>query len=88
MRVNVDRDRCCSSGMCVLNVPEVFDQDDQDSLVRLRQTSYRPDQFADLRLAAQLCPGGAITVSEDGPASDGDGAAGAGGEEAVGRAGA
>ncbi|MFD5438011.1 ferredoxin [Kitasatospora sp. NPDC127067] len=68
MRVNVDRDRCCSSGMCVTNVPEVFDQDDHDSLVKLRQTSFRPDQFDDLRLAAQLCPGGAITVVEDGPA--------------------
>ncbi|MFE4517726.1 ferredoxin [Kitasatospora sp. NPDC056783] len=68
MRVSVDRDRCCSSGMCVTNVPEVFDQDDHDSLVRLRQTSFRPDQFGDLRLAAQLCPGGAITVVEDEPA--------------------
>ncbi|WP_030230818.1 ferredoxin [Streptomyces sp. NRRL S-350] len=65
MRVSVDRDRCCSSGMCVMNVPEVFDQDDRDSLVRLRQTSFRPDQFAELRLAAQLCPGGAITVAEE-----------------------
>ncbi|MFH9352901.1 ferredoxin [Kitasatospora sp. NPDC017646] len=66
MQVSVDRDRCCSSGMCVLNVPEVFDQDDQDSLVRLRQSSLRPDQYEDVRLAAELCPGGAITVTEDG----------------------
>jgi ferredoxin len=48
--------------MCVTNVPEVFDQDDHDSLVMLRQTAFRPDQFDDLRLAAQLCPSGAITV--------------------------
>ncbi|MGW2373358.1 MULTISPECIES: ferredoxin [Kitasatospora] len=68
MQVSVDRDRCCSSGMCVTNVPEVFEQDDQDALVKLRQTSIRPDQFDDLRLAAELCPGGAITVTEDGPA--------------------
>ncbi|MFG3223681.1 ferredoxin [Kitasatospora sp. NPDC048194] len=71
MRVSVDRDRCCSSGMCVMNVPDVFDQDDQDSLVRLRRTTVRPDQAADVRLASELCPGGAITVVEDesGPAS-------------------
>ncbi|MFH8381644.1 ferredoxin [Kitasatospora sp. NPDC018058] len=68
MQVSVDRDRCCSSGMCVMNVPEVFDQDDRDSLVRLRQTDIRPDQVADVRLAAELCPGGAITVTEDEPA--------------------
>ncbi|MBO1416120.1 ferredoxin [Streptomyces sp. FH025] len=67
MQVSVDRNRCCSSGMCVMNAPEVFDQDDQDSLVTLRQPSLRPDQFADVRLAAQLCPSGAITVTEDGP---------------------
>ncbi|MGW3041317.1 ferredoxin [Kitasatospora sp. NPDC001159] len=68
MQVKVDRDRCCSSGMCVMNVPEVFDQDDHDSLVRLRQAAIRPDQFADVRLAAELCPGGAITVTEEEPA--------------------
>ncbi|RKT19729.1 ferredoxin [Streptomyces sp. 1114.5] len=72
MQVSVDRDRCCSSGMCVTNVPEVFDQDDRDSLVRLRQTTFRPEQFADLRLAAELCPGGAITVTEDEPATVAD----------------
>ncbi|MFJ9841490.1 ferredoxin [Kitasatospora sp. NPDC101155] len=69
MQVSVDRNRCCSSGMCVMNVPEVFDQDDDDSLVKLRQTTLRPDQFADVRLAAELCPGGAITVVEDEPES-------------------
>ncbi|MFI9365781.1 ferredoxin [Kitasatospora sp. NPDC053057] len=71
MQVSVDRDRCCSSGMCVMNVPAVFDQDDRDSLVRLRQTTIRPDQFDDVRLAAELCPGGAITVTEDGAAQAG-----------------
>ncbi|MET8624351.1 ferredoxin [Kitasatospora sp. NPDC004669] len=70
MQVSVDRSRCCSSGMCVMNVPEVFDQDDGDSLVRLRQADIRPDQFADVRLAAELCPGGAITVTEGEPADD------------------
>ncbi|MFJ9697649.1 ferredoxin [Kitasatospora sp. NPDC101183] len=66
MKVSVDRDRCCSSGMCVTNAPDIFDQDDDDSLVRLRQTSFQPEQFDVLRLAAELCPGGAIRVVEDG----------------------
>ncbi|MQS10864.1 ferredoxin [Streptomyces kaniharaensis] len=65
MQVSVDRDRCCSSGLCATNAPEIFDQDDRDSLVRLRQTVFLPSQFADLRLAAELCPSGAITVTED-----------------------
>ncbi|MER8105215.1 ferredoxin [Kitasatospora sp. NPDC094016] len=70
MKVSVDRDRCCSSGMCVLNAPEIFDQDEQDSLVVLRQTEFKPPQFAVLRLAAELCPGGAITVTEEDSAED------------------
>ncbi|MDH6708935.1 ferredoxin [Kitasatospora sp. MAA19] len=65
MQVSVDRDRCCSSGMCVMNAPDIFEQDDQDSLVRLRQTEFEPAQFAVLRLAADLCPGGAISVTEE-----------------------
>ncbi|MFJ6772502.1 ferredoxin [Kitasatospora sp. NPDC091257] len=71
MQVSVDRDRCCSSGMCVTNAPAVFDQDDRDSLVRLRQIVLLPEQFDDVRLAADLCPGRAITVTEDQPAQTG-----------------
>ncbi|HJD81806.1 ferredoxin [Kitasatospora aureofaciens] len=71
MQVSVDRDRCCSSGMCVMNAPAVFDQDERDSLVLLRQTVVRPEQFEDVRLAAELCPSGAITVTEDGAAGTG-----------------
>ncbi|WP_371477244.1 ferredoxin [Kitasatospora sp. NBC_00315] len=65
MQVNVDQDRCCSSGQCVLAAPEVFDQSDDDGLVRLRQPSPGPDLAADVRLAAALCPGGAISVTGD-----------------------
>ncbi|WP_395297845.1 ferredoxin [Kitasatospora hibisci] len=66
MQVSVDRDRCCSSGQCVRTAPEFFDQDDRDGLVRLRTAAPAPGRFADVRLAAELCPGGAITVAEGG----------------------
>ncbi|MDY0816506.1 ferredoxin [Kitasatospora purpeofusca] len=65
MNVNVERDRCCSSGQCVMTVPEVFEQDDQDGLVRVLLNPVPAPRFADVRLAAELCPGGAITVTED-----------------------
>ncbi|MFD3471430.1 ferredoxin [Streptomyces sp. NPDC058682] len=65
MQVSVDRDRCCSSGMCVLNAPDYFEQDDRDGLVRLRETAFRSERSADLRLAAELCPSGAILITED-----------------------
>ncbi|MFB7383635.1 ferredoxin [Kitasatospora purpeofusca] len=65
MHVNVERDRCCSSGQCVMTVPEIFEQDDQDGLVRVLLSAVPAPRFADVRLAAELCPGGAITVTED-----------------------
>ena len=58
----------------VLDLPdpaELVDQDERDSLVLLRQTVVRPEQFEDVRLAAELCPSGAITVTEDGAAGTG-----------------
>ncbi|MCX5214875.1 ferredoxin [Kitasatospora sp. NBC_00240] len=64
MQVILDQDRCCSSGQCVLTAPEVFEQSDEDGLVTLRQEHPAPGLHADVRLAAVLCPGGAITASE------------------------
>ncbi|WP_329485966.1 ferredoxin [Kitasatospora sp. NBC_01246] len=70
MQVSIDQDRCCSSGQCVVTAPEVFEQDDHDGLVRLRLTVLPPARFADVRLASELCPGGAITVAEEAPERD------------------
>ncbi|MEV8098899.1 ferredoxin [Kitasatospora sp. NPDC085879] len=62
MQVTVDQDRCCGSGQCVLTAPAVFDQSDEDGLVRLLHPGPDGDQRAAVRLAAALCPGNAITV--------------------------
>ncbi|MFC9324356.1 ferredoxin [Kitasatospora sp. NPDC057015] len=64
MQVILDQDRCCSSGQCVLTAPEVFEQSDDDGLVVLRREQPDPARYPDVRLAAALCPGGAITVRE------------------------
>ncbi|GGV42546.1 ferredoxin [Kitasatospora herbaricolor] len=64
MQVILDQDRCCSSGQCVLTAPEVFGQSDEDGLVTLRRARPEPGLYPDVRLAAVLCPGGAITVEE------------------------
>ncbi|GAA2835567.1 ferredoxin [Kitasatospora paracochleata] len=64
MKVTVDQDRCCGSGQCVLTAPEVFDQSDDDGLVRLLHPGPPPEQYASVRLAAALCPGNAITVHD------------------------
>jgi len=65
MRVSVDQDLCCSSGQCVLAVPTVFDQSQDDGVVILLDAEPPADLHAAVRLAAVVCPAGAITVHED-----------------------
>lgn len=61
--VRIDRDLCCSSGQCVRTAPESFEQSDEDGLVTLRPDHLTRSRPGDLRLAAELCPGGAITFT-------------------------
>ncbi len=44
MKVTVDQDKCVSSGQCVLNAGEVFDQRDDDGVVVLLTDSPPPEQ--------------------------------------------
>jgi ferredoxin len=63
VRIEVNRDACCGSGNCVLTAPTVFDQDDDDGLVRLLDPA--PDDGVQelVRRAAHLCPSGAIILT-------------------------
>jgi ferredoxin len=65
MQVSVEQDRCCGSGQCVMTLPDVFDQSEEDGLVLLRPGGAEQAARADLELAASLCPAGAITVHAD-----------------------
>lgn len=62
LTVRLDRERCCSAGQCVGAAPEVFEQSERDGRVTLLVPE--PDQryAADVRLAADVCPSGAITL--------------------------
>ncbi|GHJ44389.1 ferredoxin [Catellatospora sp. TT07R-123] len=64
LRVAVDREACCGSGNCVRTVPEVFDQDEADGLVLLRQPAPAEADWAAVREAAYNCPAGAIEVTQ------------------------
>lgn len=64
MRVTVDQDRCVSSGMCVMNSPDVFDQRDDDGVVVLLQNSPGADHADVTRDAAAACPALAIHIEE------------------------
>ena len=62
LAVLLDRDRCCSAGQCVGAAPEVFEQDESEGRVTLLVAEPDPSRAAEVRLAADLCPSGAITL--------------------------
>jgi ferredoxin len=64
VRVTVDQDRCVSSGMCVMNAADVFDQRDDDGVVELLVENPEPDQLEETRRAAAACPALAIHIEE------------------------
>ena len=66
MKVTVDQDRCCSAGQCVMTAPDVFDQRDEDGLVSLLDSQPPQSLHGVVRDAADMCPTGAITVTERG----------------------
>ena len=64
MKVTVDQDKCVSSGQCVLNAGEVFDQRDDDGVVVLLTGTPPPAQVENARKAAAACPALAIDIEK------------------------
>ena len=64
MKVTVDQDKCVSSGQCVLNASDVFDQRDDDGVVVLLNDNPGPEQVENVRNAAAACPAVAIDIKE------------------------
>ncbi|MBJ7466540.1 MAG: ferredoxin [Mycolicibacterium sp.] len=64
MKVTVDQDKCVSSGQCVLNAMDVFDQRDEDGVVELLDAEPGPDQYENARAAAAACPALAIDIED------------------------
>ncbi|MEO3760155.1 ferredoxin [Mycobacterium sp. B14F4] len=64
MKVTVDQDKCVSSGQCVLNAGDVFDQRDDDGVVVLLDDSPANGRADDARKAAAACPALAIHIEE------------------------
>ena len=64
MKVITDVARCIGAGMCVLTAPEVFDQSEDEGTVVLLDETPPPELHAAVRRARQLCPSGAISVSD------------------------
>lgn len=64
MKVDVDEDKCCGAGQCVLLAPEVFDQRDEDGIVTLLDAEPPEQLHATVREAASVCPTAAIGLNE------------------------
>jgi ferredoxin len=62
MHIEIDQDKCCAAGQCVLAADDLFDQRDEDGVVVLLEESPREDALGRAQEAAALCPAGAITV--------------------------
>jgi ferredoxin len=64
VKVTVNQDKCVSSGMCVMNAAEVFDQNDDDGVVVLLNAEPGPEYAENTRKAAAACPALAIHIEE------------------------
>ena len=64
MKITVDQDKCVSSGQCVLNASDFFDQRDDDGVVVLLDDNPPTEQVANVRKAAAACPAMAIEIEE------------------------
>jgi ferredoxin len=65
MDIAIDWDRCMGSGNCLFWAPESFDLSEDGHAVVLDPAATDEDR---LRVAAEGCPVGAITLSRDGVA--------------------
>lgn len=64
MRIVVDRDKCTGLGMCEAEAPDLFEvQDDGSLLVLLEKPA--EDQRAELEAAVESCPTEALSIVED-----------------------
>ncbi|GAB3579512.1 ferredoxin [Amycolatopsis endophytica] len=64
MRIVADTDTCIGAGQCVLTEPEVFDQDDDGTVVLLEE-NVEGGHAESAREAVKLCPAQALSTSED-----------------------
>ncbi|MEU9040740.1 MULTISPECIES: 4Fe-4S domain-containing protein [unclassified Kitasatospora] len=64
MLVQIDQEKCCGAGHCVLAAPEVFDQRDEDGIVVLLDAQPPAQSHQAVRDAAAVCPAAAIRLDE------------------------
>jgi len=64
LRVTADEELCVGAGLCVLSSSEVFDQRDEDGVVKLLQVYPDEDLYEKVLGASRKCPSHAIKVEQ------------------------
>lgn len=64
LRVAVDEDLCVGAGLCVLSSSDVFDQRDEDGVVKLLQVYPDQDLYEKVLGASRKCPSHAIKIEQ------------------------
>jgi ferredoxin len=62
-RIQVDRERCVGSGTCEALAPDVFEVDDDGTLV-VRREQPGEDELDDVEDAVRACPTRALALAE------------------------
>jgi ferredoxin len=62
VRITVDRELCIGAGQCVLAAPELFDQDDEGTVLLLHPVP-GPGQDGAAMAAEHACPARVISVA-------------------------
>lgn len=64
MKILIDQQKCVAAGQCVVYAPNVFDQREEDGIVYLVTENPPPEEAANIRQAAAVCPALAIRIEE------------------------
>jgi len=64
LRVTVDEDLCVGAGLCVLSSSDVFDQRDEDGVVKLLQVYPDQELYETVLGGSRKCPSHAIKIEQ------------------------
>ncbi|MFD8705616.1 ferredoxin [Kitasatospora sp. NPDC059648] len=66
MRVSADQGACIGGGLCALNAPAVFDQDERTGLVVVLDADPAEERRSEVEAAVRNCPSGAVRLQGQG----------------------
>ncbi|MDD9207210.1 ferredoxin [Georgenia sp. 10Sc9-8] len=65
MRIVASYPTCVAAGQCVVTDPDAFDQDEEGTVIVLRERPTTDEEIALADEAVRSCPSGALSLVED-----------------------